>query len=328
MSRKTRSRTKGKRVKTIGIHTSTPNHKFGLLPVNNLTWGNPNAAQKLLIENEGNYDYIANHLMDMAYPNNDGEYASTELKNVQKAMKKLSEEKIIRMCLSFDEDLTGMMKDMASQSGVVRSEEFVDELNKDLGSIIMKLKFYYNRIRPFQLANIYAFGLNPMPSNSDQSPSYPSGHTIQSRVFADILSMKYPDNEQTFEKFANQCMNSREILGLHFGSDSLFSLQVSEKIMEDKNFRNKYVKQNNVEESAKAVPPEPNHQLSNADVFGGLPETPHPNQNQMNMGGADEIFGGHPSESAPNTGHLTDADVFRRTADTRRHFHSETIKKS
>ena len=309
MTKKARSRSRSKRVKTIGLHTSTPNHKFGLIPVNNLTWGNPNAEQKLQIENEGSYDYIANQFMDVPYQNNDGDYASTELKQVQTSMQKLAEEKIVRMCISFDEDLNGMMKDVAEKCGVVRSKEFVNELNKDLGSIIMKLKFYYNRIRPFQLANIYAFPLNPMPSPSAHSPSYPSGHTIQAKVFADVLSLKYPDSQPTLDKFAKQCMTSREILGLHFKSDNLFSLQVCEKIMEDKNFRNKYIKQNNIGESVSEAVRQPQNQLTPEDVFGGMPDEPHPNHNQMNVSG-DEVFGGMPQAHNPNPSHLTDADVF------------------
>ena len=104
----------------------------------------------------------------------------------------------------------------------------------------MKLKFYYNRIRPYQLANIYKFPLNPMPTVSAQSPSYPSGHTVQSKVFAEILSFRYPDQQDMLTKFADKCSKSRIILGVHFPSDEVFGKQLAQGIINDDNFKNKY----------------------------------------------------------------------------------------
>ena len=113
----------------------------------------------------------------------------------------------------------------------------------------MKLKFFYNRIRPYQLANIYKFPLNPMPTISSQSPSYPSGHTVQSRVFAEILSFRYPDQQDMLDKFADKCSKSRCILGVHFPSDEVFGKQLAAGITKDENFVNKYFNANKIAES-------------------------------------------------------------------------------
>ena len=73
-----------------GPKPSSPKHKYGLIPVNNLTYGNPNAEQDLLLQKDGQFDYIANHFMDKPYPNNDGDYVKQELKTIlkQKAIDK------------------------------------------------------------------------------------------------------------------------------------------------------------------------------------------------------------------------------------------------
>ena len=241
--------------------TKSPNHKYGLIPVNNLTYGNPDAAQDLLVRKENTFDYIANHYMDKPYPNNDGEYAKNELRQIKKEMSKLAHEKVVAMSIRFDEDLYGMCVETSEKCGVPNPEEFVKSVFDDINSIIMKLKFYYNRIRPFQLANVYGYQLNPMPTVASQSPSYPSGHTIQSKVIADILTFRYPDKQDMLEKFADKCSKSRIILGVHFPSDEIFGLQVSAGIIKDENFINKYFVANKINDVQENNPNTTSHNI-------------------------------------------------------------------
>tara|TARA_R110002074_G_scaffold45138_7_gene117198 strand:+ start:4187 stop:5095 length:909 start_codon:yes stop_codon:yes gene_type:complete len=291
--KRTRSRTG---TSNGGPHTSSPKHKYGLIPVNNLTYGNPNAQQDLLLQKEGQFDYIANHFMDKPYPNNDGDYVKDELKNILSEMSNLAHGKVVELSLKFDEDLNSVMIETASKCGVGEPEKFVKELVTDISGIIMKLKFYYNRIRPFQLANVYGMALSPMPSCSADSPSYPSGHTLESRIFSEVLSFRYPEHQDMLKKFAEKCAMSRVLLGLHFPSDNVFSLQISAAIMKDKNFRGKYLNFKKIEEAVQH-PPLSNHQgpqsggnWSEEEVFGGLPTI-----NKIDTGyQEEEVFGGLP----------------------------------
>ena len=84
------------------INTSTPKSKYGLIPLNNLTYGNPDAAQDILVRKEGTFDYIANHYMDKPYPNNDGNYAYKELEQIRKDMEKLQHENIVDLSIKFE----------------------------------------------------------------------------------------------------------------------------------------------------------------------------------------------------------------------------------
>ena len=292
-----RNRTRNKN-KNTNIKPSVPNHKYGLLPVNNLTYGNPNAEQNLLIQKEGTFDYIATYFMEKLYPNNDGEFAKKELGEISQEMTKLQHQKVVELSVKFDEDLRGMMVETAHKCGVDNPTKFVQELMDDIDSIIMKLKFFYNRIRPFQLANVYGYALNPMPTVSSQSPSYPSGHTIQSRVFADILSFKYPDQHDMLDKFADKCSKSRIILGVHFPSDEVFGLQVATGIVRDKHFKEKYlsaqkVNQSNLSNQANQDFDAHNRNHYGGEVFGGMPQKGVP---EVKVPGEDEsgVFGGLP----------------------------------
>lgn len=293
------SRTRKSRKTQNTNTTKSPNHKYGLIPVNNLTYGNPDAQQDLLVRKEHSFDYIANHYMDKPYPNNDGDYAKNELNQIKDEMSKLAHEKVVTMSVRFDEDLFGMCVETAEKCGVPNPQDFVESVFRDINPIIMKLKFYYNRIRPFQLANVYGFQLNPMPTVSAQSPSYPSGHTIQSKVIADILSFRYPDKQDMLMKFADKCSKSRIIMGVHFPSDEIFGLQISAGITNDENFISKYftankisdVQTNNNQGRQSHTTPE----FRERPVRGGGPQMPDLSR-ANDVGAADPsgVFGGIP----------------------------------
>lgn len=280
------------------LKPSSPKHKYGLIPVNNLTYGNPNAGQDLLVREMGKYDNIVEHFKDKPYPNNDGEYATQELNDILSQMGKLKNEKVAQLCINFDEDLPGMMVDIAQQCGVQNAQQLMQSVLKDTETIIMKLKFYYNRIRPYQLANIYGISLNPIPTYSGHSPSYPSGHTIQAKVFTDILSFKYPAHQETLHKFADQCAKSRVMLGLHFPSDNIFGLQVAAALVRDERFNAKYFSSKNIQIEAsqnleKEVYNNNIQGIQESEVFGGLPKPPQ-QVNPTNLKES-EIFGGIPT---------------------------------
>ena len=275
----------------MAINPNSPKTKFGLVTINELTFGNPNAAQDILIREEGDFDYIANHYMNKPYPNNDGQYAQNELEEIRGEMKKLQHDKVVELSVKFDEDLSGMLIETANKCGVSNPSNFVEELYKDINPIIMKLKYFYNRVRPYQLANILSYPLNPMPTVSAQSPSYPSGHTVQSQVFADILSFRYPDQQDMLIKFADKCSKSRMIMGVHFASDEIFGKQLSAGIIQDENFKAKYFNANKIAEGVSESPiknymhnqgggnnanlnPSPPKILNENEVFGGLPKAP------------------------------------------------------
>ena len=272
--------------------TKSPNHKYGLIPVNNLTYGNPNAEQDIMIREEGLFCYIANHYMDKPYPNNDGAYAKDELSKIKEEMKKLAHEKVVSMSIRFDEELTQMCIELAEKCGMNNAQEFVGQLFNEINPIIMKLKFYYNRIRPFQLANVYSYPLNPMPTISSQSASYPSGHTIQSKVFADVLSFRYPDQTDMLQKFADKCSKSRIILGVHFPSDEIFGLQVAAGIVNDKGFIDRYFNASRISEAEKQQSSIPNFERRQNQQKRGPLTMPNPGD----VGSADEsgVFGGLP----------------------------------
>ena len=118
--------------------------------------------------------------------------------------------------------------------------EIVDSLFDETLPLLIKLKFYFQRPRPYQLAEYYKIKMFPFESRSADSPSYPSGHTFQSKLICHVLGNHFPEKFDFFENLAKDIEYSRLYLGIHYPSDNDFSLFIADTIIRDKEFKYKY----------------------------------------------------------------------------------------
>jgi acid phosphatase (class A) len=97
------------------------------------------------------------------------------------------------------------------------------------------LKFKYNRTRPYMLES----RLKNLDDTKFQA--YPSGHASASYVAAYIYQELLPEQKDLFVKNAYDMAFSREILGVHFASDSeagrIFARQFVNELMKSEAFR-------------------------------------------------------------------------------------------
>lgn len=109
-------------------------------------------------------------------------------------------------------------------------------LETDINPIILNLKQYWNRARP----NNYAYNLDlplyPLNAKSADTPSYPSGHSLQTGVWADALLRFKGYNSNIIKKVRNiysDISNARLNLGVHFESDIKFSQLITSYIVQN-----------------------------------------------------------------------------------------------
>jgi len=106
----------------------------------------------------------------------------------------------------------------------------VDEKREDLeniikqapNSLIMFLKYLFNRPRPAQLDP----SINVIESETANTPSYPAGHSFQAHYLAYKLGQKYPDKKERLCDLADRCDEVRVKAGLHYPSDGVFSKKI------------------------------------------------------------------------------------------------------
>ena len=88
------------------------------------------------------------------------------------------------------------------------------KLIKESAPVILKLKKYHNRPRPYELdKNLSAFVMKSM-----KTPSYPSGHSVQGMLIGNVLKMKY--GKSAFMQTAKNISYSRRVAHAHYKSDS------------------------------------------------------------------------------------------------------------
>jgi acid phosphatase (class A) len=91
---------------------------------------------------------------------------------------------------------------------------FLDKVQKDTIYFVKKLKKDYSRKRPF----LYIDGLTPCVTK-EMSNSFPSGHTMVSRVVALVLGDIFPTRKDAFMSRADEVAEDRVLGGVHHPSD-------------------------------------------------------------------------------------------------------------
>ena len=140
-----------------------------------------------------------------------------------------------------------------STKGLEYPKEELRPVMRGVKAIILKLKYHYNRPRPWQIAQEKGLKLNSETLQSSSSPSYPSGHATQGRFVARYLTDLYPEYGDELTQIGDDIAFSRNMAKVHYPSDSAFGkllgdsmydyvyqpqeeleLQVNEQVMVDK----------------------------------------------------------------------------------------------
>lgn len=146
----------------------------------------------------------------------------------------------------FDGALIPYIVDLFAKNGADAENvnKTCNELAEDLLPLITKLKYHFQRPRPYQLAYYYKLAFFPSFSKFVSSPSYPSGHTVLCAVIAEVLgthySLQYAGLYSVLQNFTGEVMESRLYMGVHYASDNRFALEVAQAVINNKEFRQKY----------------------------------------------------------------------------------------
>ena len=101
--------------------------------------------------------------------------------------------------------------------------------------ITKMIKWFYNRARPVLVAPEVINEANGtlLRSDSADTPSYPSGHAVQTYYLAKILSRKFPAKTHAIMEVATKCANIRIMAGHHYPSDRDFGWWVVDHYLTD-----------------------------------------------------------------------------------------------
>ena len=118
---------------------------------------------------------------------------------------------------SFVKDNDNLIK---AYKPIVGEDKQVKNLVDESQPIILKLKKYFNRPRPKELAKNFGVKLKDIELDSMKTPSYPSGHSTQGYLISEMLKDKYPEKSKELDQKAKDISDSRNIARAHYKSDS------------------------------------------------------------------------------------------------------------
>jgi len=207
-------------------------------------FGTPTIEQVNTMSKSDLLDDVFEKYSQLTFPKNGSREVLKELQDIQNAVKGVSlNEQEINFYRAIDKGLFAVFKDFVARRGfeIDNLNEKIEPIILDVNSLIFKLKYHYQRIRPKQLAEL--LGVDDFisyTSTTSDTPSFPSGHAVQVCVLANLLKQAKPELESGITEFANQVMKSRFVMGLHFKSDIDMANEIADEICSSVEFRRKY----------------------------------------------------------------------------------------
>ena len=154
-----------------------------------------------------------------------------------------------------DADPSYAMKEYMDSKNLKYSQEEIDKINVAGSTISRHYKNLHQRARPWQMSKEMNMDINVMrrPSDSMNTPAYPSGHSLQSRLVAEYYAEKYPDHKEELIKAADECGVGRVMAGWHYPSDHKHGVKLAKEALPILDISSD-VKESSLKEDNKRIP--------------------------------------------------------------------------
>ena len=204
-----------------------------------ITYGNPNRKQLQELNKKTYLDVLFEELSSYTFPRNSSDATKEELNQIVEATNLLANEEVYqKMYLTYDAHLVRFFKEGLIKGGEEqdKAEKLLKRIIEETKPLLTKLKYHFQRPRPYQLAEYYKLKLFPFESKSADSPSFPSGHAYQGRIITEVLGNIFPQTYSAMQKIFEEICYSRLYMGLHYQSDIDVAIFCADKVLMNKEF--------------------------------------------------------------------------------------------
>lgn len=168
-------------------------------------------------------------------PKNDSKTTRQEIETIQKEVNGASKELQVEYKMT-DKDTSYYIKEYLNEVGLDYSDDVIEYLEEQSTPVSRHYKNRFNRPRPYQIAEALKIPFKKFKTGTANTPSYPSGHTVQSYVVANYYSEKYPEHKDELRKMADKSAYGRVVAGLHYPSDYRAGIQLADELVKYMNF--------------------------------------------------------------------------------------------
>ena len=138
----------------------------------------------------------------------------TEACQVEKIIRQRTE-KDVQSIQDHDQEPYYAIRKVCEENGIEFHDSEFKQIIKESVPVIKHFKDFFNRARPVEVLS----SLNTLPSKTNKTRSYPSGHATQSVILARYVAGKVPKLEKELMKAAYECGYGRVQAGFHYLSD-------------------------------------------------------------------------------------------------------------
>jgi hypothetical protein len=211
--------------------------------IDDISYGNPDLEQLKYLSTNNYLDVLLEDLYTYTFPKNSSEATQEELNEIVTYIDTLkNKQDFIDRYIIYDKYLKKYFTDGLIKGGENEEEvkKIINDISEDTKPLLNKLKFKFQRPRPNQLAHYYKLKLFPFKSVSADSPSFPSGHAFQTRILTEVIGNLYPKTYSFMQDVFKDICYSRVYLGLHYQSDIDVGIFCADKVLKNKEFKEKY----------------------------------------------------------------------------------------
>ena len=207
--------------------------------IENLRYGNLDRVQDAFLEQENIFTSYVDVFSKTPYPFIYDTYNEIEyLYNLQeKVLDKPNFRKYYQFVRDCDKDIHKVFRKEFRKIGVKYDGDYLEKTQEKLGALIMKLKDFYNRPRPFQVAYYTGQNLHPFPTFSGHSPAYPSGHSCQAHFLMRLVAFQNPSKAEELLELGQRIADTRLAMGVHYPSDNEFGKEIAIKLAREPRIR-------------------------------------------------------------------------------------------
>jgi len=212
------------------------------IQISDLVYGSPNIPQINKIKNTGKAlselqkdTAIKEKFFNRSYPSNISPEVRRELEELRERTTTIATPDL-QFAKDSEKDHYGLWIKILHNNGIAVPRTFFENIANNTDGLVYTLKYHYNRPRPAQLGYYHDIEVHPAIYTNANSPAFPSGHAMEARLFALILSEKYPFAADKIMDLGDKMAESRLNAGLHYRSDTEFGYEIAHWIFSRKCF--------------------------------------------------------------------------------------------
>ena len=129
------------------------------------------------------------------------------------------------------DNIVSVFMPVIEKNGLEVSKDELEDVIKESSKFVMKLKYKFNRPRPYQIAEHYGIeDFKRHKLDTAKTPSYPSGHAMQGRLIALYLSNKDPENKNEYMMIGHNISESRIMARAHYPTDRKYGDMLGDEL--------------------------------------------------------------------------------------------------